>query len=67
MRRRGFRQNGIESVLPQLPPIALGVVGEPTEMNPAIAEKGLMVLDVTARGKPVMQHAKKAIMQYIKY
>ena len=33
-------KNGIESVLPQLPPIALGVVGEPTEMHPAIAEKG---------------------------
>lgn len=44
-------KNGIESVLPKLPPIHLGVVGEPTEMNPAIAEKGLMVLDVTARGK----------------
>ena len=44
-------KNGIESVLPQLPPITLGVVGEPTEMQPAIAEKGLMVLDVTAYGK----------------
>lgn len=44
-------KNGIESVLPQLPPITLGIVGEPTEMNPAIAEKGLMVLDVTAYGR----------------
>lgn len=44
-------KNGIESVLPQLPPITLGIVGEPTEMQPAIAEKGLMVLDVTATGK----------------
>ncbi len=44
-------KNGIESVLPQLPPIALGIVGEPTEMHPAIAEKGLMVLDVKAYGK----------------
>lgn len=44
-------KNGIESVLPQLPPIALGIVGEPTEMQPAIAEKGLMVLDVVAQGK----------------
>lgn len=44
-------KDGIESVLPQLPPIALGIVGEPTEMRPAIAEKGLMVLDVTAHGK----------------
>ena len=44
-------KNGIESVLPQLPPITLGVVGEPTGMHPAIAEKGLMVLDVVAHGK----------------
>lgn len=44
-------KNGIESVLPGLPPISLGIVGEPTEMQPAIAEKGLMVLDVTAYGK----------------
>ena len=44
-------KNGIESVLSQLPPINLGIVGEPTEMQPAIAEKGLMVLDVTAYGK----------------
>ena len=44
-------KNGIESVLPQLPPIDLGIVGEPTEMQPAIAEKGLMVLDITAYGQ----------------
>lgn len=44
-------KGGIESALPQLPPIAFAVVGEPTEMQPAIAEKGLMVLDVTATGR----------------
>lgn len=33
-------KNGIESVLSKLPPIALGIVGEPTEMHPAVAEKG---------------------------
>ena len=44
-------KNGAESVLPELPPIDFGVVGEPTSMQPAIAEKGLMVLDVTVRGK----------------
>ncbi|MDR0891764.1 MAG: M20 family metallo-hydrolase [Mediterranea sp.] len=44
-------KEGIESVLPGLPPISFAVVGEPTEMQPAIAEKGLMVLDVTATGK----------------
>lgn len=44
-------KGGIESVLPGLPPIAFAVVGEPTEMQPAIAEKGLMVLDVVATGR----------------
>ncbi len=44
-------KNGLESVLKQLPPITLGVVGEPTEMQPAIAEKGLVVLDLTAYGR----------------
>ncbi len=44
-------KNGIESVLPLLPKIDLGVVGEPTGMQPAIAEKGLMVIDATAQGK----------------
>jgi acetylornithine deacetylase len=44
-------KGGIESVLTELPDIAFAVVGEPTEMHPAIAEKGLMVLDCTAHGK----------------
>lgn len=44
-------KNGIEKVLPQLPPISVAIVGEPTDMQPAVAEKGLMVLDVTAYGK----------------
>ncbi len=44
-------KGGIESVLPGFPPIAFAIVGEPTEMQPAIAEKGLMVLDVTATGR----------------
>ena len=44
-------KDGLESVLPQLPPVAFALVGEPTEMQPAIAEKGLMVLDVTATGR----------------
>lgn len=44
-------KNGIESVLPLLPKISFAIVGEPTGMQPAIAEKGLMVLDLTAHGK----------------
>ena len=43
--------NGIRSVLPELGRIDLGIVGEPTGMNLAIAEKGLIVLDATAHGK----------------
>ena len=35
----------------ELPPISFAVVGEPTGMQPAVAEKGLMVLDCTAIGK----------------
>jgi acetylornithine deacetylase len=44
-------KNGIEALLPKLPQISLGIVGEPTNMHPAIAEKGLMVLDCTVHGK----------------
>ncbi len=42
---------GISQVLPELPHIDIAIVGEPTGMQPAIAEKGLMVLDITAHGK----------------
>jgi acetylornithine deacetylase len=42
---------GIELLLPSLGKIAFGIVGEPTEMQMAIAEKGLLVLDCTAYGK----------------
>lgn len=44
-------KNGLESVLPLFPSISVALVGEPTDMQPAIAEKGLMVLDITAYGK----------------
>lgn len=51
-------RNGIESVLPLLPPIDVGLVGEPTGMQPAVAEKGLVVLDGVAYGKS--GHAARA-------
>lgn len=44
--------NGIECLLPLLPVIDAAIVGEPTQTNLAIAEKGLLVLDCTATGKP---------------
>jgi acetylornithine deacetylase len=44
--------NGVEILLPRLPKIDCGIIGEPTLMNMAIAEKGLLVLDCVAHGKP---------------
>jgi len=43
--------NGIESILPELGIIEFGIVGEPTQMEMAVAEKGLLVLDCVAHGK----------------
>ncbi|WP_185864228.1 M20 family metallo-hydrolase [Blattabacterium cuenoti] len=42
---------GVRSILSELGPIDLGIVGEPTKMQLSIAEKGLIVLDCIARGK----------------
>ena len=44
-------RNGLERVLPLLPHPDVAIVGEPTGMQPAVAEKGLMVFDCTAHGK----------------
>lgn len=45
-------KNGIESILPELAPIDFAIVGEPTCMQLAIAEKGLLVIDCISKGKP---------------
>ena len=45
-------QNGLNSVLKHLPELDCAIVGEPTEMQLAIAEKGLLVLDVVVEGTP---------------
>lgn len=44
-------EGGFRMALPELPKIDVAIVGEPTGMQPAIAEKGLMVIDGTAYGK----------------
>ena len=44
-------KNGISSIIEELGEIDFAIVGEPTQMQAAIAEKGLMVLDCTAHGK----------------
>jgi len=43
--------NGLESILGDMGKLDLAIVGEPTKMQIAIAEKGLMVLDCTAHGR----------------
>ncbi|WP_461453287.1 M20 family metallo-hydrolase [Mucilaginibacter sp.] len=43
--------NGLELIIPELGQLDFGIVGEPTLMQLAIAERGLMVLDCTAHGK----------------
>ena len=44
-------QNGMKLVVQSLPKVDVALIGEPTGMQPAIAEKGLMVLDFTVHGK----------------
>ena len=62
-------QNGIESLLPQLGKIDFAIVGEPTTMNMAVAEKGLMVLDCIANGRAghaAREEGENAIYKAIK-
>lgn len=44
-------KGGIESLLPELPEIHLAIVGEPTQLQLAVAEKGLLVIDAEVKGK----------------
>lgn len=45
-------KNGIACMLPIMPKIDVAIVGEPTLMNLAIAEKGLVVFDAKVKGTP---------------
>ena len=42
--------NGIASIIPLLPEIDFAIIGEPTLMKMAIAEKGLIVFDLKVKG-----------------
>ncbi len=44
-------QNGMKLAVQSLPKVDVALIGEPTGMQPAVAEKGLMVLDFTVHGK----------------
>ncbi|WP_067144771.1 M20 family metallo-hydrolase [Pseudotamlana agarivorans] len=44
--------NGLNSMLPIIPKVDVAIVGEPTLMNLAVAEKGLVVFDAVVEGTP---------------
>ena len=50
--------NGLENLLPHLPPLSAALVGEPTNLRPCVAQKGLLILNVHARGRTA--HAARA-------
>lgn len=61
--------NGIESLVGKLGKINLAIVGEPTQMQMAVAEKGLLVLDCIALGKSghaARQEGENAIYKALK-
>lgn len=54
-------RNGIGSILEELGSIDLGIVGEPTGMNMAVAEKGLMVIDCLVTGESAHAASGKGV------
>lgn len=61
--------NGIELLLPMLGKIEFGIVGEPTRLDLAVAEKGLLVLDCVSQGKAghaAREEGENAIYKAIK-
>lgn len=54
----GGSYNGLETLRPHLPPLSAALVGEPTALQPCVAQKGLLILNATARGHAA--HAARA-------
>ena len=54
----GGPYNGLQALRPRLPPVSAAVIGEPTGLRPCLAQKGLLILTVTARGRTA--HAARA-------
>ncbi|MEO5782519.1 MAG: M20 family metallo-hydrolase [Ginsengibacter sp.] len=62
-------KNGVEILLPKLGSIDFGIVGEPTLMQMAVAERGLLVIDCMAEGKAghaAREEGENAIYKAIK-
>lgn len=54
----GGKYNGLEALRPHLPPLAAGIVGEPTSLVPVTSQKGLLILRAVAEGQSA--HAARA-------
>ena len=54
----GGPYNGMQALRPHLPPVSAALVGEPTGLRPCLAQKGLLILTATARGRTA--HAARA-------
>lgn len=46
----GGKRNGLRELRPELPSLSAAVVGEPTELQPCVAQKGLLILKIHAHG-----------------
>ena len=54
----GGGYNGLQDLRPHLPPLHAAVVGEPTGLQPCVAQKGLLILKLHAHGRST--HAARA-------
>ncbi len=54
----GGGYNGLQDLRPHLPPLSAALVGEPTGLRPCVAQKGLLILKLHARGRSA--HAARA-------
>ncbi len=54
----GGQDNGLEAIRPDLPSFDAALIGEPTHMQPCVAQKGLLILRLDAHGKSA--HAARA-------
>lgn len=54
----GGTDNGLEAIRSQLPSFEAALIGEPTHMQPCVAQKGLLILRLDAYGKTA--HAARA-------
>ncbi len=48
----GSTQNGLQDLRPHLPALDAAVIGEPTQLRPCVAQKGILILKLHTQGAP---------------